>query len=124
MEYLHTFNSLNESQEMDTIKKMVLDYAEKKGKSKWKDLQNLIVKHKGLDPNDRSNRGYFASYFSGGSNWMAARGYDKNMGKHGRGQNSYGLLMRPTKKDPRYLEKTPDNKFYIVKKWDGKSKLA
>ena len=51
-------------------------------------------------------------------------GYDKNMGKHGRGQNSHGLLMRPTKKDPRYLEKTPDNKFYIVKVWDGKSKLA
>ena len=41
MDYLHTFESLNESKELDTIKKMVLDYAEKKGKSKWKDLQNL-----------------------------------------------------------------------------------
>ena len=55
--------------------------------------------------------------------WLLENGYDKNMGKHGRGQNSYGLLMRPTKKDPRYLEKTPDNKFYVVKIWDGKSKL-
>lgn len=122
MDYLHTYESLNESKDMDTIKKMVLDYAEKNGKSKWKDLQNLIVKHKGLDPNDRSNRGYFASYFSGGSDWMAKRGYDMGKGKHGRGQRSHGLLMRPTKQDPRYLEK--DGKDYIVKVWDGKSKLA
>ena len=122
MDYLHTFESLNESTDMDTIKKMVLDYAEKKGKSKWKDLQNMIVTIKGMDPNDRSNRGYFASYFSGGSDWMAKRGYDMGKGKHGRGQRSHGLLMRPTKQDPRYLEK--DGKDYIVKVWDGKSKLA
>ena len=122
MDYLHTFESLNESKDMDTIKKMVLDYAEKKGKSKWKDLQNLIVKHKGLDPNDRSNRGYFSSYFSGGSDFLVRRGLDKGAGKHGRSANSHGLLMRPTKKDPRYLEK--DGKDYIVKVWDGKSKLA
>ncbi len=43
-------------------------------------------------------------------------------GKHGRGQRSHGLLMRPTAKDPCYLEK--DGKDYIVKVWDGKSKLA
>ena len=122
MDYLHTFESLNESKDMDTIKKMVLDYAEKKGKSKWKDLQNMIVTIKGMDPSDRANRGYFASYFSGGSDYMKRRGYDKNIGKHGRGSNSHGLLMRPTKKDPRYLEK--DGKDYIVKVWDGKSKLA
>jgi len=118
MQYLHTFNSLNESKEMDTIKKMVLDYAEKKGKSKWKDLQNLIVKHKGLDPKDRSNRGQFSSYFSGGSSWYPG----ETKSKHGRTDRSHGLLMRPTKQDPRYLEK--DGKFYIVKVWDGKSKLA
>jgi hypothetical protein len=122
MEHLHTYESLNESKDMDTIKKMVLDYAEKNGKSKWKDLQNMIVTIKGMDPNDRSNRGYFASYFSGGSDWMAKRGYDMGKGKHGRGQRSHGLLMRPTKQDPRYLEK--DGKDYIVKVWDGKSKLA
>ena len=122
MIHLHNYESLNESKDMDTIKKMVLDFAEKNGKSKWKDLQNLIVKHKGLDPNDRSNRGYFASYFSGGSDWMAKRGYDVGKGKHGRGQRSHGLLMRPTANDPRYLEK--DGKDYIVKVWDGKSKLA
>ena len=121
MEYLHTYESLNESKDMDTIKKMVLDYAERNGKSKWKELQNLIVKHNDLDPNDRSNRGYFSSYFSGGSGWMAKRGYDIGKGKHGRGQRSHGLLMRPTANDPRYLEK--DGKDYIVKVWDGKSKL-
>jgi hypothetical protein len=30
--------------------------------------------------------------------------------------------MRPTKKDPRYLEK--DGNEYVVKVWDGKSKLS
>jgi len=119
---LHTFESLNESNEMDTIKKKVLDFAEKKGKSKWKELQALIVKDKGLDPADRKNRGYFSSYFSGGSDFLVRRGYDKGAGKHGRSANSHGLLMRPTKNDPRYLEK--DGKDYIVKVWDGKSKLA
>jgi len=122
MIHLHNYESLNESKDMDTIKKMVLDYAEKNGKSKWKELQSLIVKHNDLDPNDRSNRGYFSSYFSGGSDFMKRRGYDPNKGKHGRGSNSHGLLMRPTAKDPRYLEK--DGKDYIVKVWDGKSKLA
>jgi len=122
MKNLHTFESLNESKDMDTIKKMVLDYAEKNGKSKWKELQALIVKDKGLDPADRKNRGYFSSYFSGGSDFLVRRGLDKGAGKHGRSANSHGLLMRPTKKDPRYLEK--DGKDYIVKVWDGKSKLA
>ena len=121
MEHLHTYESLNESKDMDTIKKMVLDYAEKNGRSKWKELQNLIIKHKGLDPNDRSNRGYFSSYFSGGSDFSVRGGYDK-AGKHGRGSYSHGLLMRPTKKDPRYLEK--DGNEYIVKVWDGNSKLS
>ena len=122
MEHLHTFESLNESKDVDTIKKMVLDFAEKKGKSKWKELQAVILKHKGLDPTDRNNRGQFSSYFSGGSDFMKRLGYDKGAGKHGRSTNSHGLLMRPTANDPRYLEK--DGKDYIVKVWDGKSKLA
>ena len=71
MIHLHNYESLNESKDMDTIKKMVLDYAEKNGKSKWKELQSLIVKHNDLDPNDRSNRGYFSSYFSGGSDFIS-----------------------------------------------------
>ena len=121
MEHLHTFESLNESKDVDTIKKMVLDFAEKKGKSKWKELQAVILKHKGLDPTDRNNRGQFSSYFSGGSDFMKRLGYDKGAGKHGRSTNSHGLLMRPTANDPRYLEK--DGKDYIVKAWDGKSKL-
>jgi|TARA_A100001518_G_C1206165_1_gene48973 hypothetical protein len=116
------FNRLNEEKENETIKKMVLDYAEKNKKSTWKELQNLILKHKGLDPNDRANRGQFASYFSGGSWLVNQQGWDKkDRGKHGRSHQSHGLLMRPTKKDPRYLEK--DGKHYIVKKWDGKSDL-
>tara|TARA_R110002072_G_scaffold124649_1_gene260196 strand:+ start:441 stop:806 length:366 start_codon:yes stop_codon:yes gene_type:complete len=121
MEHLHTFESLNESKDVDTIKKMVLDFAEKKGKSKWKELQAVILKHKGLDPTDRNNRGQFSSYFSGGSDFMKRLGYDKGAGKHGRSTNSHGLLMRPTANDPRYLEK--DGKDYIVKVWDGKSKI-
>tara|TARA_R110000822_G_scaffold229372_1_gene361628 strand:+ start:2971 stop:3339 length:369 start_codon:yes stop_codon:yes gene_type:complete len=122
MEHLHTFESLNESKDVDTIKKMVLDFAEKKGKSKWKELQAVILKHKGLDPTDRNNRGQFSSYFSGGSDFMKRLGYDKGAGKHGRSTNSHGLLMRPTANDPRYLEK--DGKDYTVKVWDGKSKLS
>ena len=122
MEHLHTFESLNESKDVDTIKKMVLDFAEKKGKSKWKELQAVILKHKGLDPTDRNNRGQFSSYFSGGSDFMIRLGYDKGAGKHGRSTNSHGLLMRPTANDPRYLEK--DGKDYTVKVWDGKSKLS
>ena len=124
MKHLHTYESLNESKDMGTIKKMVLDYAEKNGKSKWKELQSLIVKHNDLDPNDRSNRGYFSSYFSGGSDFISkyqGGKYDKAKGKHGRNSNSHGLLMRPTANDPRYLEK--DGKDYIVKVWDGKSKI-
>jgi len=116
------FNRLNEEKENETIKKMVLDYAEKNKKSTWKELQNLILKHKGLDPNSRANRGQFASYFSGGSWIVNQRGWDKkDRGIHGRSSSSHGLLMRPTKKDPRYLEK--DGKNYIVKRWDGKSEL-
>jgi hypothetical protein len=125
MIHLHNYESLNESKDMDTIKKMVLDYAEKNGKSKWKELQGLIVKNQGSDPNDRANRGAYASYFSGGSSFLTNYQdgkYDKGKGKHGRTPNSHGLLMRPTTKDPRYLEK--DGKDYIVKVWDGKSKLA
>ena len=125
MEHLHTFESLNESKDIDTIKKMVLDFAENKGKSKWKELQAVILKHKGLDPVDRKNRGQFSSYFSGGSDFISnyqAGKYDKAKGIHGRNSNSHGLLMRPTANDPRYLEK--DGKDYTVKVWDGKSKLA
>jgi len=118
MKHLHNYESLNEAKKLDTIKKQVLDFAEKKGKSKWGDLQKFILTLKGLDPNDRDNRGQFSSYFSGGSSWQS-KGKDTKLG---RDANSHGLLMRPTKQDPRYLEK--DGKDYIVKVWDGKSKLS
>ena len=116
MKHLHNYDSLNEAKNLDTIKKQVLDFAEKKGKSKWGDLHKFILTLKGLDPKDRDNRGQFSSYFSGSSSWLSARD-----GKTGRDAKSHGLLMLPTKKDPRYLEK--DGKDYIVKVWDGKSKL-
>ena len=118
MKHLHSYDSLNESNELGTIKKQVLDFAEKKGKSKWSDLQKFILTLKGLDPDDRDNRGQFSSYFSGASSWAKDR---IKQGDHGRNANSAGLLMRPTKKDPRYLEK--DGTDYTVKVWDGKSKL-
>ena len=41
--------------------------------------------------------------------------------KTGRDAKSHGLLMIPTDKDPRYLEKS-DGK-YVVKIWDKKNKL-
>ena len=116
MEHIKEYDSfINEN--LDTIKKTVLDFAEKNGRSKWKELHSVILKQKGLDPNDRDNRGQFSSYFSGGSSWQRGKG-----GDNGRDANSHGLLMRPTKKDPRYLEK--DGNEYIVKVWDGKSKLS
>ena len=37
MKHLHNYESLNEANKLDTIKKQVLDFAEKKGKSKWGD---------------------------------------------------------------------------------------
>ena len=63
MKHLHNYESLNEAKKLDTIKKQVLDFAEKKGKSKWGDLQKHILTLKGLDPKDRDNRGQFSSYF-------------------------------------------------------------
>ena len=116
MKHLHNYESLNEANKLDTIKKQVLDFAEKNGKSKWGDLQKFILTLKGLDPNDRDNRGQFSSYFSGGSGWQSKRD-----SKTSRDANSHGLLMRPTKKDPRYLDKV--GKDYLIKVWDGKSKL-
>ena len=35
MKHLHNYESLNEANKLDTIKKQVLDFAEKNGKSKW-----------------------------------------------------------------------------------------
>ena len=80
MDYLHTFESLNESRQLNTIKKQVLDFAEKKGKSKWGDLHKFILTLKGLDPKDRDNRGQFSSYFSGGSFWQS-KGKDTKASK-------------------------------------------
>ena len=58
----------------------------------------------------------YASYFSGHSSASAGTNpMYSNYGKIGKKRNadSHGLLMRPTKEDPRYLEK--DGKFYFVK---------
>lgn len=99
----------------ETLKKKVLDYAEQKGKTTWKELQEFLVKLTGNQPS-RETRGRFSSYFSGGSSWVSDIRKFKS-----RNATSHGLLMRPTKKDPRYLEK--EGKYYVVKHWDGKTPL-
>jgi hypothetical protein len=111
---------VNESVEATTMKSAVLDFVEKKGNATWKEIHTFIMKKKGLDPNDKENRGYFSSYFSGGSYFSSMM--NKKDTKTGRNTNTHGLLMIPTLKDPRYLEKQADGT-YIVKVWDKKSKL-
>lgn len=108
---------VNETEEVITQKKAALDFVERKGKATWKEIHSFLMKNKGFDPNDPANRGNMASYFSGGSRMY--RGDTKT----GRTSASHGLLMIPTMKDPRYLDKQDDGS-YIVKVWDKKSKLS
>ena len=55
MEYVKLYEGfLNEN--LDTIKKQVLDFAEKNGKSKWKELHTVILKQKGYKLVQRLNR--------------------------------------------------------------------
>jgi len=113
---------LNEEDVIVTQKKAALDFVEKKGKATWKEIHTFLMKNKGFDPNDTDNRGNMASYFSGGSAFIT-RMYGKNTNtKTGRDRVSHGLLMIPTLKDPRYLDKQDDGT-YVVKLWDKKSKL-
>jgi hypothetical protein len=113
---------LNEEDVIVTQKKAALDFVEKKGKATWKEIHTFLMKNKGFDPNDTDNRGRMASYFSGGSTFIT-RMYGKNTNtKTGRDRFSHGLLMIPTLKDPRYLDKQDDGT-YVVKVWDKKSKL-
>lgn len=93
------------TEERETQKKAALDFVEKKGKATWKEIHSFLMKNKGYDPGDPENRGNISSYFS-----------DK-LSKSRR-----NVLMIPTKKDPRYLEK--DGKVYVVKVWDGESNIA
>jgi hypothetical protein len=100
---------INEGKEQ-TIKSKVLDYIETLGGiATWKQLHDFILKTKGL-PIDKSTRGQFASYFSGSSSVMASR-YNKPGTKTA---YSHGLLERPTKQDPRYIEKD-DNGMWVLK---------
>lgn len=109
---------LNEAQEVGTQKSAALDFVEGKGSATWKEIHSFLMKNKGFDPEDPANRGNMSSYFSGGG-YAAAASADAKTGRSGK---SHGLLMIPTMKDPRYLDKQEDGS-YVVKVWDKKSKL-
>lgn len=100
-----------EEREMQTIKSKILDYAEKLGEASWKELQNYAVSLSGVTPS-KDTRGRYASYFAGRSSLVANTFKDQYLNL--RDEYSHGLLMRPTEKDLRYLEKQPNGK-YIVK---------
>lgn len=100
-----------EEREMQTIKSKILDYAEKLGEASWKELQNYAVSLSGVTPS-KDTRGRYASYFAGQSSFIANTFKDQHPNR--RDEYSHGLLMRPTEKDLRYLEKQPNGK-YIVK---------
>ena len=111
---------LNEEEGIGTQKSAALDFVEGKGKATWKEIHSFLMQNKGFDPNDPTNRGNMSSYFSGGSFFMSK--LYKGDTKTGRSAKSHGLLMIPTMKDPRYLDKQEDGS-YVVKVWDKKSKL-
>lgn len=98
---------INEGKEQ-TIKSKVLDYIETLGgRARQKQLHDFILKAKGL-PIDKSTRGQFASYFSGSISVQSR--YDKPGTKTA---YSHGLLERPTKQDPRYIEKDDDGMWVL-----------
>lgn len=103
---------INESKEQ-TMKAKILDFVEGKGKASWKEIHDFILTTKGL-PLSRENRGVYASYFSGsyfsGASEVLARGLKPGT----KTASSHGLLMRPTKKDPRYLEKDDKGLYYVT----------
>ncbi|HRW21385.1 MAG TPA: hypothetical protein P5509_05380 [Bacteroidales bacterium] len=100
---------INEGKEQ-TLKAMILDFVEGKGKASWKEIHDFILTAKGL-PLSKENRGQFASYFSGHSSYLASLSDNKDK----KTSMSHGLLMRPTKKDPRYLEKDDKGLYYVTK---------
>jgi hypothetical protein len=107
-----------EADNVSTQKSAALDFVEKKGRATWKEIHSFLMKNKGYDPNDPENRGNMSSYFSGGG-YSPAASADAKSGRSGK---SHGLLMIPTMKDPRYLDKEDDGT-YVLKVWDKKSKL-
>jgi len=122
MKHIKEYNDfLNEAKEDETTKKKLIDFVEKKGKATWKEIHSELLKMKGLDPNDKSNRGYGSGYFSASTGTWNYDSNNKMRALRGRDHKTHGPLMVPTKKDPRYLEK--DGKYYIVKVWDKKTKI-
>ncbi len=102
---------------MKTYKSMILDFAEKHESTTWSELQTFALATKKLK-NNSNKRGYFSSYFSGHSEYLTKYGTNNTTGRN---KYSHGLLMIPTTKDPRYLEKV--NGKYIVKIWNKINKL-
>ena len=96
-----------------TLKSKALDYVEKKGKAKWAEIHKFMLDEKNL-PNTSEFRGLYSSYFSGLSDYISKiNGGVKKNDICNRTAYSHGLLMRPTKKDGRYLVKSGD--YYVVK---------
>lgn len=115
---LHSFDEFvneNLKSKEETAKKAALDFVEERGKATWKEIHTFLMQRKGLGDSNKDNRGNMASYFSG------SPGASSSDSGHGRTRVNYGLLMIPTKKDPRYLVK--DGKYYVVAIWDRVSRL-
>ena len=77
-----------------TLKKEVLDWMEKEGGEKSNtEIRTFIFKRKGIDPKtvNKENRGRYSSYFS------------KIGLPNAKKSDNAGILLVPTKKDPRHL---------------------
>lgn len=99
------------AEEKETIKKKTLDFVESNGSATHKEILVYMLGLKG-ETYTKDKRGYYSSYFSGQSSFLSD--YDASIDDlYQRDTNSHGLLMRPTKKDKRYLEKK--GKVYVVK---------
>ncbi|MCK9447092.1 hypothetical protein M0Q50_09600 [bacterium] len=100
---------------LTTLKKVTLDWVEKHPGATWKEIHGYMLVIQGLDPDDIDNRGRYSSYFSGHSDYMAHVKFGKDFESlpiNKRTVDTHGLLMRPTKNDPRYLRK--EGKGYVV----------
>ena len=88
---------LNEAKYEDSLRKHLIDFVEKKGKATWKEIHSVMLTFQGLDPDDKANRGWGSSYFSGSG-----------------GPNGWkdGSLVTKTRNDKRYLKK--DGKHYVI----------
>lgn len=94
-----------------TIKSQALDFvAANGGSATWKEIQNYMVSLKGITPTYEI-RGWYSSYFSGHTQYS----YSKKTGGYRRYYRE-GVLLVPSKNDPRYLSFSETNYRYLIKK--------